>query len=257
MMSEFRNLDAGRRIKRRVEDDLASVAASRGRRPSISATTDANFAMKRFLGPAGTSQGAGAQSPDAIAAPSDRAFPSPWSHDPSAILEAVRSQNRQVIETLLIHGVSLSPRNAQGFTVLHYCAIADDADTAALLLDHGADVNAKDWELRSPFRLALASEALGAASLLAKRGCVLGDLSSSLIRLAARTEQVPGIKTLLQTLAERLNVTDQGPFLLHDAINSNERGALKILLDSGFDPMKTDQDGKQKAPTPVSPLTEP
>ncbi|KAM0277052.1 hypothetical protein ACHAQH_006122 [Verticillium albo-atrum] len=242
MMSEFRNLEAGRKVKMRVEDDLISNSASRGRRPSASDITDVSFAMRRFLEPEGVSHNAVTPALDSSSNP-DATMLSPWSQDPHAILEAVRSQNRHLIDTLLSHGVSLSPRSEQGYSVLHYCAIIDDAETATLLLEHGAIVNAKDYNLSTPFRLALDSESLKVAQVLTERECIIDDLSEALFRLLVRKEEPPGIQGLLAALALRLNETPQGPYLIHEAIIKKNRGALRLLLGAGFKVTKKDQNG--------------
>ncbi|EEY21378.1 ankyrin [Verticillium alfalfae VaMs.102] len=244
IMSEFRNFEAGKRVKRRIENDVASASTERGRRASLSEVTDPEFSMRRFLQPV-TDDGLVARGINATMGESHNtadtaALLSPWASDPNAILEAVRARNQHLIETLLNQGLSLSTRSVQGYTVLHYCAIADDAETANLLIEHGADINAKDYELRSPFRLALASEALSVARLLSEKGCIIGDSSTALLRLTGRSEEVPGVRPLLQSLAKRLIETGQGPFLLHQAISDVDKSSMKILLDEGFSISKPD-----------------
>jgi ankyrin repeat protein len=241
MMNEFRNLEFGKKVRKRLEDDVASVTSNRskGRRPSVSNATDSTFVMRRFLQPANSDP-----SEENGVAEAPKSIMSPWASDPNAILDAVRSGNRALIASLVENGVSLSARSAQGYTALHFCAISDDAETAAILLDHGADVNGKDFELRSPFRLALASEALAVARVLAERGCVIGDLSAALIKLALRTDEVPGTHALLRTIAERLNPTTKGPYLVHEAIDEGDPAALAMLLDDGFSVNKADRNGR-------------
>lgn len=247
IMNEFRNFEAGKRVKRRIEDDVASASTERGRRASLSEVTDPEFSMRRFLQPATDDRlvagGINATMSESHDTANTAALLSPWASDPNAILEAVRARNQHLIETLLNQGISLSTRSVQGYTVLHYCAIADDSETANLLIEHGADINAKDYELRSPLRLALASEALSVARLLSEKGCVIGDSSTALLRLTGRSEEVPGVRPLLQSLAKRLVETGQGPFLLHQAISEVDKFSIKILLDEGFSISKPDHRG--------------
>ncbi|EGY20262.1 uncharacterized protein VDAG_02278 [Verticillium dahliae VdLs.17] len=195
IMNEFRNFEAGKRVKRRIEDDVASASTERGRRASLSEVTDPEFSMRRFLQPATDDRlvagGINATMSESHDTANTAALLSPWASDPNAILEA-------------------------GYTVLHYCAIADDSETANLLIEHGADINAKDYELRSPLRLALASEALSVARLLSEKGCVIGDSSTALLRLTGRSEEVPG------------------------AISEVDKFSIKILLDEGFSISKPD-----------------
>ncbi|CRK43008.1 hypothetical protein BN1723_005465 [Verticillium longisporum] len=244
IMNEFRNFEAGKRVKRRIEDDVASASTERGRRASLSEVTDPEFSMRRFLQPAKDDRlvagGINATMSESHNTANTAALLSPWASDPNAILEAVRARNQHLIETLLNQGISLSTRSVQGYTVLHYCAIADDSETANLLIEHGADINAKDYELRSPLRLALASEALSVARILSEKGCVIGDSSTALLRLTGRSEEVPGVRPLLQSLAKRLVETGQGPFLLHQAISEVDKFSIKILLDEGFSISKPD-----------------
>ncbi|KAM0271382.1 hypothetical protein ACHAQH_009129 [Verticillium albo-atrum] len=242
--NEFRNFETGRRVRRRIEDDVVSASTERSRRASLSEVTDPDFSMRRYLQPeAGQmlmADGINAPVNESYNATETTTFLSPWAGDPNTILKAVRAQNRHLIETLLTQGISLSTRSVQGYTVLHCCAIADDFETADLLIQHGADINAKDYELRSPFRLALASEALNMARLLAEIGCVIGNASATILRLMRRAEEVPGIRILLQALGKRLIDNGQGPFLLHQAIAENEKASIKMLLDESFSVSKPD-----------------
>ncbi|KAG7116017.1 putative ankyrin repeat protein like [Verticillium longisporum] len=223
IMNEFRNFEAGKRVKRRIEDDVASASTERGRRASLSEVTDPEFSMRRFLQPVTDDRlvagGINATMGENHNTAATAALLSPWASDPNAILEAVRARNQHLIETLLNQGISLSTRSVQGYTVLHYCAIADDSETAKLLIEHGADINAKDYELRSPFRLALASEALSVARLLSEKGCIIGDSSTALLRLTGRSEELPG------------------------AISEADKSSIKILLDEGFSISKPDHRG--------------
>ncbi|MGE3540028.1 MAG: ankyrin repeat domain-containing protein [Candidatus Tectimicrobiota bacterium] len=60
-----------------------------------------------------------------------------------ALLQATEAGNMAEMQALLARHADLQARNAQGWTSLHIAAAGGDHDVVALLLKHGAPVNAR------------------------------------------------------------------------------------------------------------------
>ncbi len=60
---------------------------------------------------------------------------------------------RQIVQLLLEHGADVNARQEKGFTSLHGAAQRGDADAAQLLLGYGAEVNAKLDDGRTPLAM--------------------------------------------------------------------------------------------------------
>ncbi|KAF3059700.1 Ankyrin-2 [Daldinia childiae] len=241
---QLRNRDSGKRVRKRMEDDVASVSAFEGRRQSISQSTDAAFALNRYFDqlpePPNPLSPLDYQSNSQA---SSEVLLSPFLVEPITLLEAVRTRNSDGVVRLISSGYSTAERTQDGQTVLHFCAIYNDAEIAQLLLDHGADINARDNQLRSPLNVALSSEALTVANVLVQRGCSLTGSTDMVFPLTQRIEEIPGIRPLLKTLAPKFNKSASGPYLVHRALETNDLQSLEILLSAGFDPNTRDQYG--------------
>lgn len=59
-----------------------------------------------------------------------------------------------LVRALLEEGVNPDVANEDGLTALHQCCIDDSEDMLILLLDYGANVNARDSELWTPLHAA-------------------------------------------------------------------------------------------------------
>jgi cytohesin len=60
------------------------------------------------------------------------------------LLEATRFNQTVVMAILLDHGADVNARGDRGFTPLHYAVAGNQTKSVELLLAHGADVNAAD-----------------------------------------------------------------------------------------------------------------
>ncbi|KAI0887053.1 ankyrin [Annulohypoxylon maeteangense] len=237
LVAELRNRDSGRRVRKRMEDDVASVSAFGGRRQSISGSTDVGFALNRYFDQLPeSSTPESPQTSQVNPRISGETLLGPFSNEPTTLLEAVRVRNKDCVLRLISTGRSMVERTQDGQTALHFCAIYNDSEIASLLLDNGADINARDNQLRSPLNVAFSSEAMDVANLLLQRGCSLTGTIDMIFPLIQRTDEVPGLGTLLKTLAPKFNRSVKGPYLVHQAIESNDTQSLGLLLLAGFDP---------------------
>ncbi|RSL91844.1 hypothetical protein CEP51_000114 [Fusarium floridanum] len=236
IMSDFKDLVRGEEFRKQIEKDVDNDSVRDGQ-------SDAGFVMRNFMdqttGIDYPDQGAGASSTSDTLAGGDDLFNM---DNPEAMLDAVRSQNKQYVRALISRGVGLTGRSKQGFTVLHYCAFDNDVAMGKLLIKNGAQLNTKDFHLRSPLRLALSLPSYEFAELLVDSGCDIRDSVEELRRLLVRGEEIPGRTGLFQALSRTLKPSDQCSFL-HPAIRSGDIKTLKILFESGFDPKFKDETG--------------
>ncbi|KAI8649883.1 Helo-like-N domain-containing protein [Fusarium sp. Ph1] len=236
IMSDFKDIVRGEEFRKQIEKDVDNDSVRDGQ-------SDAGFVMRSFIdqtpGIGYPDQGAGASSTSDTLAGGDDLFNM---DNPEAMLDAVRSQNKQYVRALISRGVGLTGRSKQGFTVLHYCAFDNDVAMGQLLIKNGAQLNTKDFHLRSPLRLALSLPSYGFAELLVDSGCDIGDSVEELRQLLAREGEIPGRTGLFQALSRTLNPSDQCSFL-HPAIRAGDTKSLQILFNSGFDPKFKDGTG--------------
>lgn len=233
LLAELRNAETGKKIRRRVEDDIASSTAA-GRRTSISEFTDNDLPMRRYW----------EQNPDTETWSAEGPEDSSWPVPNSPLIAAMRNQDKDLVMQLITQGASLGLRSEEGYTLLHFCSIYNDEQMAELLISHGADINTKDNLLRSPYQVAVESESMGVATLLVQNGCSIGSSIDDALELARRSDQIPGFPGLLKSLATRLNSQPQRLFPLQQAIANDEVTVLEQLCEAGFDTNLKDGYGK-------------
>jgi ankyrin repeat protein len=66
------------------------------------------------------------------------------------LMRAVVCKDFPMIKNLIIHGANVSMADAMGWTALHFAASEGYFDGVKILIDNGADVNARDHDGNSP-----------------------------------------------------------------------------------------------------------
>jgi hypothetical protein len=129
----------------------------------------------------------------------------------SSITEAVVSVDRTALAALLAMGAAPdSERNPEGETPLHLACYKDRVDILpliALLLDHGADPNARALDRATPVHYAVAAGNLAACRMLLSRG------------------------------AHPSSAAERGITPLHFAAAHGRHLIARALIDAGADPM--------------------
>lgn len=172
----------------------------------------------------------------------------------TVLMVAVRQSSAEVVEALLGHKVPQEAtlfahaehgeEDRQGFTALHVAAqtAADVTDILKLLIDHGADVTARDAQGRGVLHLA---DGDNLSWLLAHT-----DLSLEAADYGGRTPLMVGrsieaVKALLQAGAD---LHAQNPFngftALTEAVVDNQPDIFQALLEAGADLYHRDQAGR-------------
>ncbi|XP_054023508.1 protein phosphatase 1 regulatory subunit 16A [Dryobates pubescens] len=89
------------------------------------------------------------------------------------LLEAAARHDAEEVRHFLASGISPDLCNEDGLTALHQCCIDDAGKVVPVLLDAGADVNARDSELWTPLHAAATCGHLHLVRLLIQRGADL------------------------------------------------------------------------------------
>ncbi|KAM6289110.1 protein phosphatase 1 regulatory subunit 16A-like, partial [Aegotheles albertisi] len=176
-------------------------------------------------------------------------------------------------------GLSPDLCSEDGLTALHQCCIDDAGDVVTLLLDAGADVNARDAELWTPLHAAATCGHLHLVQLLLARGADLlainadGDMAydhdlcedavtleciesamaergitQELIeatRAAPERRMLQEIQSLVATNGRLDTPRGHGATLLHVAAANGYAEAAELLLENGATTAARDEDGWQ------------
>lgn len=150
--------------------------------------------------------------------------------------DAARWERKDIVQLLLERGADVNAKTkGLGYTPLHITAARGNQAIADLLLAKGADINAQSTYSGTPLFFAETPEMI---NYLVKRGGAIGardrDLKTSLHR-AALNGYVEVCKALIDTKAD-VNAADiNGVTPLHWAAGSGHLAVVKLLLDNKAD----------------------
>ena len=65
-----------------------------------------------------------------------------------------KKRESQYVRLFLKHGANVNQKTSEGWTALHDAARHNDVETAGILLENGADINARDNKNETPFDIA-------------------------------------------------------------------------------------------------------
>ena len=165
-------------------------------------------------------------------------------HAPSGdtlLVVAARRHEPGLVQLLLEAGAPLGP-GANRTSALHAAAESSSGDHGAcvrLLLEWGAEVDARDGDGNTPLVLAVQSLALDAASALLGAGADADAPSGgglTPLQLCAQEDLSAFIPPLIEAGADVTARTEDGDDALILAVREGATKALKALLDVGADP---------------------
>ncbi|XP_045124087.1 ankyrin repeat domain-containing protein 27-like [Portunus trituberculatus] len=157
----------------------------------------------------------------------------------SSLMKATRNKNLALVRALLYMGDSVDFSNIDGWTALHMAAVYGAVDVAVVLLNAGADIEAKCKSGRTPLFLACREKQFALAKMLVERGADTSTADNSdwtLLFQAASAGSLEIVKWLFEKLdcntCERV-ISKQPEKLLRELAGKGCKEVEKYLKDSG------------------------
>lgn len=151
----------------------------------------------------------------------------------------------EVVLTLIRHGASVNARRPERKDApLHFAA---EAQTAALLIQHGAEVEPLDWSGRSPLHWAAQFGRPDVAALLIEHGAEVhrpADDGATPLHWASQEGHAEVVRVLLRAGAEVDRRDGHGRTPLHRAAWRGRVEVVDILLGAGADPCARNNGGQ-------------
>ena len=159
-----------------------------------------------------------------------------------ALHGAAENGHAETVSVLLERGANINAKNKDGQTALHGAAKNGHAETVSVLLDRGADIEAEDKDGKTPLYLAKINNHEGLAIALVKAGLIL-TLNKSLL-IAAGEGNYEEVENILKQGAD-INAKNKGGFTaLHEAAKNGHATTVSLLLNRGADINAKNRDGE-------------
>jgi len=158
-----------------------------------------------------------------------------WGGTP--LMEAAENGHAALAKFLTEKGANVNARNENDLTALHQAAQnIRNRDIVALLIDEGADVNARDKDGETPADFAFDSRlpySNKIVKLLVEKGAAISKLGG--VYLAAYLGDISGVKVYLKQGKEVNAANEDGKTPLQIAAMAGEREMLEFLIANGAD----------------------
>ena len=159
------------------------------------------------------------------------------------LLKAVQAGKINDVSRLINEGADPNEPGYEGVTPLMAAAIGGYPSIAAVLLDHGAALNACDECDQTALAHAICQGNDDVTELLLNRGADPGAENWLAFSFAVRFGSVPLVSRLLDLGADPNVQDDDDPTPLMEAVGRGNRELVQLLLDAGADLEKTAEGG--------------
>ncbi len=153
---------------------------------------------------------------------------------------AVGHGTEQIVQLLLNNGAHTEVKDSSGNTAVQRAlSKRKDVVTLSLLIDKGADIEARDIVGRTPLCNAIVSNSLITARYLIKRGadanakCDISNTLGTLLFEAVRQKKEWAVELLLEGGADLQARDITGRRVLYYAVRGGQESMVKVLLDHG------------------------
>jgi ankyrin repeat protein len=158
----------------------------------------------------------------------------------TALADAAQRRDRETVVALIDQAENLDSPGSDGTPALHWLVLTDDLDTAARLLDAGADPGLTTRYGVSPLSLAAGNGNAAMIRLLIEAGAdpnAPNAIGEPMLMAAAESGEVQAVVALLEHGA-RVDErdTDFAQTALMVAARGGETGIARVLLEAGADP---------------------
>jgi len=160
---------------------------------------------------------------------------------------AFRGRVEDVKLLLLERGADPNAKDNAGRTPLHFAAFRGHVEVVKLLLERGADPNAKNDAGWTPLHIAAQEGHVEVVKLLLERGAdpnAKNDAGWTPLHKATNEGHVEVVKLLLERGADPNAKDNIGWTPLHDAAQEGHVEIVKLLLERGADPNAKDNAGR-------------
>ena len=159
--------------------------------------------------------------------------------DTCLTLAAYHGHTETVRYLVSVPEVDVNHSEDENFTALHIAAQNNHAEVVEVLIDAGADIEAKDEDGSSPLHCACRRGALNAVKLLVKAGaevCVTDNIGDTCLMYAAYHGHIETVRTLLCMPEVDVNqANEHGVTPLRNAVLREYSDVSKLLIDAGAD----------------------
>ena len=154
----------------------------------------------------------------------------------TALINAVSNKNKAIAEMLLAAGADVSIKNRFDFNALNIAVAANNQELAALLLDHGANVET-DTSTLTPLMFAASAGNVDMIRFLVKRGAKVNrgakDGGQTALLSAIYAGKPDAVQALVELKADVNAKTKDGDTPLKAAMKGDQDDVVKILKAAG------------------------
>ena len=168
-------------------------------------------------------------------------------HERTCLMLAAYFGHTETVRYLVVlPEVDVNHSENNGYTALHFAVQQQFPDVVCLLIDAGADIEAKSKDGRSPLLLASIAGHLDIVKMLVEAGagvCVSDSQRYTCLIMASASGHTETVRYLVGLKDVDVNHTNCGHTALHFAVMRNHPGVVEVLFEAGADIEVKDEEG--------------